>query len=147
MKAGALEVDALEAERLVMAARPAEALARAEATLAQAHEDPGVEVLAPMLERTRGYALAQLGQVELACAALGRSVALARERDAPYEVSLSLQGIVRLEQQDSNELTAERYAEMREIFERLGVIATPVFPIHETPPEGRGLEIAGAEPT
>ena len=147
MKAGALEVDALEAERLVMAARPAEALARAEATLAHGHEDLGVEVLAPMLERTRGYALAQLGQVDGACAALDRSVELARDRDAPYEVSLSLQGIVRLEQQDSRELTAGRYAEMREIFERLGVIATPVYPILETPPEGRGLESADADPT
>ena len=147
MKGGALEVDAREAERLVMAGRPNEALALVEATLAHAREDLGVEVLAPMLERTRGYALAQLGQVEGACSALARSLDLARERDALYEVSLSLQGIVRLEQQDSNELTASRYAEMRDIFERLGVIATPAYPIHETPPEGRGLVRSSAEPT
>ena len=145
MKGGALEVDAREAERLVMAGRPNEALALVEATLAHAREDLGVEVLAPMLERTRGYALAQLGQVEGACSALARSLDLARERDALYEVSLSLQGIVRLEQQDSNELTASRYAEMRDIFERLGVIATPAYPIHETPPEGRGLVRSSAE--
>jgi class 3 adenylate cyclase/predicted ATPase len=146
MKAGALEVDAREAERLVMAGHANEALALADATLAHEHQDLGVEVLAPMLERTRGYALAQLGQVEGACAALDRSVRLARERDAPFEVSLSLQGIVRLEQHDSTELTAARYDEMRDIFERLGVIATPAYPIHETPPEGRGLEGSGADP-
>ncbi len=146
MKAGVLEVDAREAERLVMDCRPDEALALADATLAHEHEDLGVEVLAPMLERTRGYALAQLGQIEGACAALDRSLVLARERDALYEVSLSLQGIVRLEQQDSNERTAERFAEMREIFERLGVIATPAYPIHETPPEGRGLVRSSGDP-
>jgi tetratricopeptide (TPR) repeat protein len=147
MKAGMLEVDAREVERLVLLARPAEALALADATLAHEHEDLGVEVLAPMLERMRGYALAQLDQTEGACAALDRSVALARERDALYEVSLSLQGIVRLEQQDSNELTAARFAEMRDIFERLGVIATPAYPIHETPPEGRGLVGVNSTPS
>jgi class 3 adenylate cyclase/tetratricopeptide (TPR) repeat protein len=146
MKAGVLEVDAREAERLVMAARPTEALELAEATLAHEHEDVGVEVLAPMLERARGYALAQLGQIEGACTALDRSVEIARERGAFYEVSLSLQGIVRLEQRDSNERTAERFAEMREIFERLGVIATPAYPIHETPPEGRGLVRSSGDP-
>src|SRR3954468_13449165 len=47
MKAGALEVDAREAERLVMAGHANEALALADATLAHEHQDLGVEVLAP----------------------------------------------------------------------------------------------------
>ena len=100
-----------------------------------------------MLERTRGYALAQLGRSRVRARPWPAASTLARERDALYEVSLSLQGIVRLEQQDSNELTAARYAEMRDIFERLGVIATPAYPIHETPPEGRGLVRSSADPT
>jgi class 3 adenylate cyclase/tetratricopeptide (TPR) repeat protein len=147
MKAGMFEIDAHDAERLAMAGRAEEALTLADATLAHMSEDVGVEVLAPMLERTRGYAYMQLGKEVDAGAAFSRSLELARAREAPHEVALTLLGLVRIDREGHAVTGDPRFLEMREIFGALGVIATPAYPMHEAPPEGRGLVGSSGSPS
>jgi hypothetical protein len=133
MKAGVYEVDAREAECHMMAGRPEEALKLADATLARVNDDVGIELLAPMLHRTRGYALAQRGDLMGARAAFEESLRLARERDASYEEALAMQGLARLDRAEGRPPGSALDGGSGEIFDRLGVIATPAYPMHEAP--------------
>jgi hypothetical protein len=78
----------------------------------------GNALLTSRLRRGMGYAHLALGDTDAARAAFESAVAAARELSSPFEVALSLDGLLRIA--PSDEMRAER----EETFERLGVRAT-----------------------
>ena len=123
-----LEVDARDAECLVLAGDARGALERCAAVEARLEVDEGVNVLTPLLERVRGYAYLQLGDLELARTHLERGIAAARDRGADHDVALSMQAmarLVRIERGSSDSLEAES----GEILARLGIRAVPAVPL------------------
>jgi class 3 adenylate cyclase/tetratricopeptide (TPR) repeat protein len=121
-----LETDARRAELLVMRERAEEALGLANEALQRLRAQGGA-LQEPSLERMRGYALAQLGRADEASVAFERSAAAARERDAVYEVALTLDAIARLRASRGAEPDDED--ERRALVERLGLIAVPAVPL------------------
>lgn len=85
--------DAVGAEGLVMAGRAREALDVAERVLFALDED---SALAGMLLRVRGVALAQLGALDEAVAALRSSLERATEHDDAFETAQALDALSRL---------------------------------------------------
>ena len=121
------------AELLVLEGSAEDALDRAGRTLARSPASDGIFPLGPTLHRMRGLALLQLGRLEEARAALDESLESARNAGADYEVALALDAravLGRLAGESAE--TAER--ERDAIFARLGVVATPEFPL---PPDSR----------
>jgi tetratricopeptide (TPR) repeat protein len=121
-----LDVDAREAECLLLAGRPAEALALADATLAQ--EEPG-GALVPVLERVRGYALVSTGDLEGADAALAASLEASRGRGADHETAFTLQAVARLAVLRGAQPDPQAVGGSGEILSALGIIAVPAFPL------------------
>lgn len=120
--------EARMAELLVLEGSAEDALARADETLTRSASTDGIFPLRPTLLRMRGLALLQLGRLGEARAALGESLESAREAGADYEVGLVLDAFAVLDRLDGeNAETAER--ERDAIFARLGVFATPEFPL------------------
>ncbi len=134
------EFEALMAEvRLVecrvLEGQSAAALALAGDALARVEAMTGVSVLAAALQRLRGWALMQLGELDLARHALDESIRRLSARDANlgiqtthFERALTLDALVRLDGLAGlpvEPLTAERDA----ILERLGVVATSQPPL------------------
>jgi tetratricopeptide (TPR) repeat protein len=128
-----LVAEARIAESLVFRGLPADALERADATLARAGGFEGIFVLVPTLHRIRGLALVQLGRLDEARFALEGSLAHARLESADYEVALALDSLVRLGALDGGTpQTVER--ERDRIFRRLGIVASVDVPL---PPRSR----------
>ena len=128
-----LVTEARMAELLVLEGSAEDALDRAGRTLARSPASDGIFPLGPTLHRMRGLALLQLGRREEARAALDESLESARNAGADYEVALALDAravLGRLAGESAE--TAER--ERDAIFARLGVVATPEFPL---PPDSR----------
>jgi tetratricopeptide (TPR) repeat protein len=122
--------DARLAECFVLEGLPERARDLAVGTLGVARSQPGVSQLVPMLERVRGAALVQLGELDEAEEALEESMRAARERKADYELALALDALVTLRalrDEPSEVLEAER----DEIFERLDVVSVPAVPLPE----------------
>jgi class 3 adenylate cyclase/tetratricopeptide (TPR) repeat protein len=122
-----LLTDAKLAECLMLEGESRAALAVASAALRQAESIEGVYLAIPTLLRVRGCALAQLGRMNEARADLLESLAAAREKNADYEVALTLDALVdvgRAAGEPVDELAGERDL----IFERLGVVAMPPVP-------------------
>jgi class 3 adenylate cyclase/tetratricopeptide (TPR) repeat protein len=115
------ETQARRAECLVLAGRFQEALEVLPAVLEAANENP---LLHPFLERLHGYALVQARRTEEAGPHLERSLELARELGADYEVALTLEALGRTGVGDP-----EAVPESTAIFERLGVVSTPLVPL------------------
>jgi tetratricopeptide (TPR) repeat protein len=122
-----LLIDARIAECLAYEERPAEALALCEAALDRAGSLEGVFLLVPFLLRLRGWALLTTGRADEARATLDESLARAREKDADYEVALTLDVVAAL-RRHSGEATGGLEVERDAIFHRLGVVAPPVLP-------------------
>jgi tetratricopeptide (TPR) repeat protein len=85
-----------------------------------------------LLERVRGFALAQCGEYSKAMACLEAALQVARSRKADYEVALTLRGLAHIAAL-AGRPTSEAEREAREIFERLDVIALPDAPLPELP--------------
>ena len=83
---------------------------------------PSVE---PMLDRIRGYALAQLGRQSEAVDALRASLSKADLSGSSYERALSLEALVRIGAPEAIEADVER----EQLFESLGIVATPIVPL------------------
>ena len=81
-------------------------------------------LLDPVLERLHGYALVQARRADEARPRFERSLELARGLEADYEVALTLEALSRTRLGGQ-----EAEAESRQIFERLGVISTPLVPL------------------
>ena len=115
------ETEARRAECFVLAGRYQEALEIVPAALEAAAETP---LLSAFLERLHGYALVQARRADEAGARFERSLELARELEADYEVALTLEALGRTGLGDPG---AE--AESQAILERLGVVSTPSVPL------------------
>jgi class 3 adenylate cyclase/tetratricopeptide (TPR) repeat protein len=115
------ETQARRAESFVLAGRYQEALDVAPTVLEAAGEN---RLLYPFLERLHGYALVQARRPDEARPRFERSLELARELDADYEVAMTLEalGRTRLGEPGSE-------AESKAILERLGVVSTPRVPL------------------
>jgi tetratricopeptide (TPR) repeat protein len=124
-----LEVDTAEAECLLLVGETARALELSEKVLAQQSRDEGISVLAPTLERIRGYALLQLGDQEGARAAFNASVDIARELGAENHVALSLVALARLARMEGSSVYQQLDAESAPTLERLGIRAVPAIPL------------------
>jgi len=115
------ETRARQAESFVLAGRFQDALELVPTVLQAAEENP---LLSPVLERLHGYALVQARQKADARPRFERSLELARELDADYEVALTLQALGRTGFGDG-----DTEAESEAILERLGVVSTPLVPL------------------
>ena len=115
------ETQARRAECFVLAGRFQEALDLAPTVLEAAGEN---RLLYPFLERLYGYALVQARRPDEARPRFERSLELARELEADYEVALTLEALGRTRLGDPD---AE--AESNAILERLGVVSTPRVPL------------------
>ncbi len=123
-----LASDARIAECLVLAAKPDEARALADATFETAVATEGTSLLMPVLGRVRGCALMQLGRTGEAREALEETLSAARELKMDYEVALTLSALSALAAADG--APADRVDQERDaIFKRLGVVATPGIPV------------------
>jgi predicted ATPase/class 3 adenylate cyclase len=116
-----VERDVRLAECLVLEGRPGEALELAGRALSRAEELGRLDTLGPALERMVGYALCQEKRTPESAPHFERSLELARESDAGYEIALTLEALAATDGGHS--------AEAAELFERLGVIATPTVPL------------------
>ena len=115
------ETQARRAECFVLAGRFQEALDLAPTVLEAAGEN---RLLYPFLERLYGYALVQARRQDEARPRFERSLELARELEADYEVALTLEALGRTRLGDPD---AE--AESKAILDRLGVVSTPRVPL------------------
>jgi class 3 adenylate cyclase/tetratricopeptide (TPR) repeat protein len=129
-----LTTEARLAECLVLERRSAEALAAADAALAQAEGVAGASVVAAALHRHRGSALLQLDDRAGARAAFEASLATARAGGEnyglisnDYEVALTLDALARLERADGTDAALE--SERDAILTRLGVVRLPQIPV------------------
>ena len=122
--AWAAEATARIAEAHVIAGEHREALEAATAALAEAKVTGAPPVLEAMVERLIGYALVQSRRRDEAIPHLARSVQLARELGAEFEIALTLKALA-----DCGLAAAERARESEEILTRLGVVAVPRVPL------------------
>jgi hypothetical protein len=106
-----------------------EALELATETLSRLRSSDGVSPDAPLLHRVRGYALAQLGDLEGAKAGFAESLRAGRARGADHEVALTLHAIVRVALIEGETVDPEVDAEIRALLERLHIVAVPVVPL------------------
>jgi tetratricopeptide (TPR) repeat protein len=113
------ETEARRVECLVLAGRYQEALNILPGALKATEDRP---LVGAFLERLHGYALVQARRGDEAGPRFERSLELARGAD--YEVALTLDALSRTGLGNS-----EAGAESRAIFERIGVLATPVVPL------------------
>ena len=87
----------------------------------------GVAPQVPLLERVTGYALAGLGRTDEARVALEASAQAARERDAMYELALTLRALAQVFPDD--ERSPEWTASASAILDGLGVVWMPAIPL------------------
>jgi class 3 adenylate cyclase/tetratricopeptide (TPR) repeat protein len=125
-EADVLEADARIGECLLLEGRFDEALKMAEELLDKTKAETGATgPLTPMLYRLKGSALVGLCDLPPAREALERSLTIARERSATFEVALALDALAGYA--DAAGEQPDRYrAERRGILENLGVVAATV---------------------
>jgi class 3 adenylate cyclase/tetratricopeptide (TPR) repeat protein len=117
----ALEVDVRRAECLALQGRHRECRELSERALVRAEEMGRLNALGPSLERALGYALHQSRRQEEGAIHFERSLHLARETQARYEIGLTLQAIAAIIGQTS--------PEAEELLEQLGVVSVPSVPL------------------
>jgi tetratricopeptide (TPR) repeat protein len=120
-----LETRSRIAECLVFEERADEAIATATDALALAEELGGVPPAMPTLFRSLGAALAQRGRIAEARDALRRSLELARQRNADYEVALTLTAMRAVADALGESFPADDERERCSILERLEVRSVP----------------------
>jgi class 3 adenylate cyclase/tetratricopeptide (TPR) repeat protein len=123
-----LIAEARIAESLVFRGLGEDALELVDSRIERAGSFEGIFVLVPTLQRIRGLALAQLGRLDEARAALEESLRQARADSADYEVALALDSLVMLgalDDRTSKAIERERDA----FFGRLGIVSTPEVPL------------------
>ena len=125
------EVDARTVEVRLFQERYPEALDLVDRLLA---DEGGSATHGPLLHRLRGYALARLGDLGAAEAALEESLRLAREARAQHEAAATLGALVHLARAGGLRPPAGAEAEAREILDRLGIESPAPDPL-----EGRAV--------
>lgn len=111
--------DAMLAEARLLCDDPSTALDRAVAALEQAATLPGRGMVLPLLHRVAGIARIRLGDVDAGLRHLQASIEESRERNAAYELALSL----RARAEVPDRAAPEAAAEADEIAARLGLVA------------------------
>jgi class 3 adenylate cyclase/tetratricopeptide (TPR) repeat protein len=122
--AWAAEATARIAEGRVVAGEHREALEAASGALEEAHAAGAPPVLEAMIERLIGYAHVQGRRPGEAAPHLERSLELARELGAEFEVALTLKAAA-----DSGLAGPEAARESEELLARLGVVTVPRVPL------------------
>ena len=144
-----VELDAREAERLVLRGEAAEAFAVAGDAAVRAGALGGMPVVLAMLDRLRGVARAQLLDVEGAVAHLQSSRTRASEAKAEYELALTLHEWSRVGELVEDPGAAALEAAAMTILGSLGVSAVPDAPLSPLPavrPLRRAAPPAAATP-
>jgi class 3 adenylate cyclase/tetratricopeptide (TPR) repeat protein len=124
-----LLTDARIAECLVLRGRSDEALAVVTEALLRTDVGEGVNMATPLLERVRGSALAQTGDLTAAREAFGSALKAARTRSDEYEVARALHALGWLDRLEGRSSSAQHEGEARPILQRLGVDHVPEVPI------------------
>lgn len=124
-----LEAEARLAELYVMCGRPVDALAILENALHKSEARDGISAQEPLLHRVRGYALLQRGEFGPARAALGRSLAAARARDADYERALAERALSDLAKASGGGADEELRSASKKTLDALGVERLPDVPL------------------
>ena len=114
-----LETDARIAECLVLQGRAATALDAADAAIGRAASLAGSGAQLPLLHRVRGLALAQLGDLRLARAALDESLRIAQSRNALHEVAWTLDALIQTASGDPDQ---DWVREHDLLVQRLGIV-------------------------
>jgi tetratricopeptide (TPR) repeat protein len=115
------EIRARTAECLLSAGDDKAALAMADDCLEQIRTSDGVPPQKPLLERVRGVALFQMGDLDAARSALAASLDAARARDADYEVALTLKALAEIDRSSGPDKADEWSRESDAILASLGV--------------------------
>ena len=121
--------EARRAESHVLMGQGERALSVTDEVLALGTASEAVGPILPQLERVRGYALAQTGDVAEARVALERSLAAAREREDLLQTALTLTAIGRIDRQAGRTPSAEAEAEAAATLATLGVHRVPEVPL------------------
>ena len=124
-----LDVDSRIAECRVFMADPKAALELAAATLARVGSPKSVPKAVALLERVRGQALLQQGNLAGARKALEASLAAGRARRDLFETALTLLAFVDLAHREGVEPAPEIMGECQTLLDRLKVSAVPALPL------------------
>jgi len=135
-----LEADARIAEALLFMDDAAGALAMADHVREELRAGVGPGLLTPLVERVRGYALIQKGDLAGAREALEASLRAGRERGAEHEVAFTLQALLRLARVAGWAPGDGWRSESGVLLDRLGIVAVPAVPL---PPPGSGRSHLG----
>jgi tetratricopeptide (TPR) repeat protein len=117
------QAETFMAEAMVLAGESAAALELLEGTIAAERSGSQVGLLGPPLYRCLGYALAQIGDLVGARAALDESLVLGRDQAQSYEIALTLVALTRLDAYDGGDPRPDEEAVA--ILADLGVDAVP----------------------
>jgi class 3 adenylate cyclase/tetratricopeptide (TPR) repeat protein len=123
-----VDIDARVAECRLLKGDPDAALAAAEEILGRTDGAEAVARLTPALQRVRGYAMLLQADPFGARDAFDASVAIARERNDPFELALTLNALTELDRLEGVEPPQEMVDESRAILARLKVRALPPVP-------------------
>ncbi len=125
----ASEVDSMVAECFVLEGRSSEGLELA-TRLVEAMEEQGSPRGVALVQRVRGYALLQQGDIEGALAAFETSRESAAELNADYELVLTLVALGKLADRiDDGETGTELQARIDDLSAQLGIVAFPDVPV------------------
>jgi class 3 adenylate cyclase/tetratricopeptide (TPR) repeat protein len=116
-----LEAEARLAELHVLRGRPEAALAVLEYALKRSDAKDGIAAQEPLLYRTQGYALLQLGDVGPARRAFQRSLEAAEAREADYERALAERALADLHELVTGSVDDRLLASYQETLAALGV--------------------------
>jgi tetratricopeptide (TPR) repeat protein len=130
-EADLLDIDARIAEALLFQSRSTEVIETTTAMLERI-ESKGGAIQHPWLYRMRGCAHAQLGKWDDARADLDRSLAIARERHARYELALTLDAIARATELCDGHIDQSARSEADDLLRSLDVIHVPPVPLRAT---------------
>ncbi len=123
-----LDIDARLAECHLFRAQPDEALALADAILAQEDTSGAIARLTPYLHRIRAHALLLQADPFGARDALDASLAIARERKDRFEIALTLNALVELDRLEGVEPPPDLVDESRAAIAALKIRALPAVP-------------------
>jgi tetratricopeptide (TPR) repeat protein len=124
-----LSTDVRTAECRVMMGEGQEALTVITEALQRGDIEEDVSLSTPLLERVRGFALAQSGDLGAARAAFDASLHAGRARRDDYEVGLTLHALVWLGRIDGQAAPGGVEDEASSILRRLGVDKVPGIPL------------------
>ena len=123
-----VEAIAIEAEMAVLKGDGPTVLPAIDDTIARAARIGGLPTVEALLHRTKGWALAQAGDLTGAVFALEQSARIARAADARFEEAMTEEALGQI-LHGCGEPTVQHERRARELFEQIGVVSTPSVPL------------------